>query len=88
MLVYPHSSPLLSSPTSYVGLLSLIFLLVQRLIRLPSPDGFTTRQTSGSGVTANTTTAKPGAPEETLSAIRLAGSRDIVLGLALRDSTA
>lgn len=50
-------------------------------------DGFTTRQTSGAGATANTTTAKPGAPEETLSAIRLAGSRDIVLGLALRDST-
>merc|ERR1711977_460714 len=50
--------------------------------------GFTTRQTSGSGVTANTTTAKPGAPEETVTALRLAGTRDIVLGLALRDSTA
>ena len=50
--------------------------------------GFTTRQTHGAGVTANTTTAKPGAPEETLQAARLVASRDIVLGLALRDSTA
>ncbi|KAK9893425.1 hypothetical protein P389DRAFT_175485 [Cystobasidium minutum MCA 4210] len=49
--------------------------------------GFTTRQTTGAGATANSTTAKPGAPEETVTAIRLAGSRDIVLGLALRDST-
>jgi len=49
--------------------------------------GFTTRQSHGAGVTANTTTAKPGAPEETLQAARLVASRDIVLGLALRDST-
>merc|ERR1739845_327027 len=50
--------------------------------------GFTTRQTSGAGATANSTTAKPGSPEETITALRLAGTRDIVLGLALRDSTA
>lgn len=49
--------------------------------------GFSTRQSHGAGVTANTTTAKPGAPEETLQAARLVASRDIVLGLALRDST-
>ena len=51
------------------------------------PDGFTTRGVSGSSATANSTTAKPGSPEETVTAIRLAGSRDLVLGLALRDST-
>ncbi|KAL7007015.1 hypothetical protein EMMF5_003241 [Cystobasidiomycetes sp. EMM_F5] len=50
--------------------------------------GFTTRSTSGSSATATSTTAKLGAPEETLQAIRLVGSRDIILGLALRDSTA
>jgi len=49
--------------------------------------GFSTRQTSGSSATTNSTTARPGAPEETVTALRLAGSRDIVLGLALRDST-
>lgn len=53
-----------------------------------SADGFTTRSTSGSSATATSTTAKLGAPEETLQAIRLVGSRDIILGLALRDSTA
>jgi len=49
--------------------------------------GFSTRQTHGAGTTANSTVAKPGAPEETLQAARLVASRDIVLGLALRDST-